>query len=116
MVVLLVSESLWDLLRSAAHWEFELLLMVVFDGIILGLCWPFLRKHWLHHVARDLQAVQNPNTWTWTDPYRYTVYYGPRFGEVVPDDPARFRWDGPITAGKNTTTFRAEDEKPEKKL
>jgi hypothetical protein len=60
MLTLTLSESLWDLLRSAAHWEFELLLMVVFDGIILGLCWPFLRKHWLHHLARDQQT--NPST------------------------------------------------------
>lgn len=50
-----MTESLWDLMRSASHWEFELLLMVVFDGIVLGICWPFLRKHWLHHLARDRQ-------------------------------------------------------------
>lgn len=56
------SESLWALLRSAAHWEFELLLMLVFDGLIIGICWPFAIKHWRHHTERDYrEATYGPD-------------------------------------------------------
>ena len=48
-----MNESFWTLLRSAAHWEFEIFLMIVFDGLILGALYPFLRKHYEHHIARD---------------------------------------------------------------
>jgi len=54
-MILTESESLWTLLRSAAHWEFELILMLVFDGLIIGICWPFAIKHWRHHIDRDRQ-------------------------------------------------------------
>ena len=46
-------ETFWTLLGNAAHWEFELFLMVVFDGLVGALAWPFLKKHWRHHVAHD---------------------------------------------------------------
>jgi hypothetical protein len=50
-------ETFGSLLRDRAHWEFELLVgfleMLVFDGIIFGLFWPFIRKHWQHHIDRD---------------------------------------------------------------
>jgi hypothetical protein len=46
-------ETFWTLLGDPAHWMFELFLMLLFDGLIVGLCWPFVRKHWQHHVARD---------------------------------------------------------------
>ena len=50
-------ETFWTLLHDAAHWEFEVFLMVVFDGVIgyLGfrLLWPKIRKHWQHHIDRD---------------------------------------------------------------
>jgi hypothetical protein len=52
-----VSETFWTLLRDQAHWEFEIFLMLLFDGIIAGVCWPFLRKHWGHHIARDHAAA-----------------------------------------------------------
>ena len=48
-------ETFWALLQSSGHWEFEIFLMLIFDGVIVGLCWPFLRKHWQHHVDRDKQ-------------------------------------------------------------
>ena len=51
-------ETFWTLLRDAAHWEFEIFLMVVFDGVVGALLWPFLRKHWKHHVAHD-KAFKN---------------------------------------------------------
>jgi len=50
-------ETFWSLLHDSAHWEFELLVgfieMVVFDGLVLGLCWPFIQKHMKHHFDRD---------------------------------------------------------------
>ena len=46
-------ETFWTLLHDSAHWEFEIFLMVIFDGVIGMLFWPFLRKHWAHHVLRD---------------------------------------------------------------
>jgi hypothetical protein len=46
-------ETFWTLLRDAAHWEFEIFLMILFDMIIGGLAWPFLKKHWKHHAERD---------------------------------------------------------------
>jgi hypothetical protein len=46
-------ETFWTLLHDAAHWEFELFLMLVFDGVLGALLWPFIKKHWGHHVERD---------------------------------------------------------------
>jgi hypothetical protein len=46
-------ETFWTLLHDAAHWEFELFLMLVFDGVLGALLWPFVKKHWGHHVERD---------------------------------------------------------------
>ncbi len=43
----------FQLLRNPAHWAFEIFVTVLVEGLILGLCWPFLRKHYLHHKARD---------------------------------------------------------------
>ena len=55
--VTLPPETFWTLLHDAAHWEFEIFLMVIFDGLIgyvgYQLFWPFLRKHWKHHLDRD---------------------------------------------------------------
>lgn len=50
-------ETFWTLLRDIAHWQFEIFLMVLFDGLILGLAWPLLRKHWRHHIARDQRDI-----------------------------------------------------------
>ena len=46
-------ETFWTLLRDAAHWEFEIFVTLVFDGLVLGLLWPFIRRHWNHHLNRD---------------------------------------------------------------
>lgn len=48
-----MNETFWSLFTNAAHWEFELFLMVLFDGVIIGALFPFLRKHWKHHTDRD---------------------------------------------------------------
>lgn len=46
-------ETFWTLLGDPAHWLFELFLMILFDGIIGAILWPFIRKHWRHHLTRD---------------------------------------------------------------
>jgi hypothetical protein len=46
-------ETFWTLLRDAAHWEFEIFLMLLFDGLVAGILWPFVRVHWKHHLAHD---------------------------------------------------------------
>ena len=46
-------ETFWTLLHNAAHWEFELFLMILFDLVLGGLLWPFLKKHLKHHLERD---------------------------------------------------------------
>ena len=46
-------ETFRTLLFDAAHWEFEIFVTVLIDGIVLGLFWPFIRKHWYHHLNRD---------------------------------------------------------------
>jgi len=52
------TETFWSLLRSTGHWEFEIFLMILFDLLLGGLLWPFLRKHWKHHVRRDEKDAQ----------------------------------------------------------
>jgi hypothetical protein len=50
-------ETFWMLFRDPSHWEFELLVgfleMLVFDGLVGLMLWPFIRKHWHHHLERD---------------------------------------------------------------
>ena len=48
-----MQETFSSLLRDRAHWEFEIFLMALFDGLIVGILWPFLYKHWKHHADRD---------------------------------------------------------------
>jgi len=55
--VITMHETFWTLLRDPAHWEFEIFLMLVFDGLLAGLLWPIVRKHWAHHIARDRAEV-----------------------------------------------------------
>lgn len=62
-------ETFSGLLRDSAHWEFELLVgfleMLVFDGLVIGLCWPFIRKHWQHHLDRDREELWSDLHHTW---------------------------------------------------
>jgi len=48
-----MTETFMSLLQDRAHWEFELFLMILFDGIVAGILWPFVRLHWRHHIDRD---------------------------------------------------------------
>jgi len=52
-------ETFWTLLHDAAHWEFEIFLMILFDGIIFGLMWPVIKKHVRHHLERDKKEGLN---------------------------------------------------------
>ena len=51
-------ETFWTLLHDKAHWEFEGFLMLLFDLILGGIAWPFIKKHWQHHLDRDKQEGQ----------------------------------------------------------
>jgi len=44
-------ESFFDLVRDPAHWEFEMLLIVIFDVIIGLIIWPFIQKALVHHKS-----------------------------------------------------------------
>ncbi len=46
-----MEETFWDLLKDPAHWEFELLLIVIFDVIIGLVIWPFVQKALMHHKS-----------------------------------------------------------------
>ena len=50
-------ETFWSLLHNAAHWEFEIFLMVVFDGIVGALLYPWASKHIKHHLLRDRREL-----------------------------------------------------------
>jgi len=56
-------ETFWTLLHDLPHWEFEMFLMAIFDGIvgagIIGFAWPKVKKHWLHHLERDKEEGRN---------------------------------------------------------
>lgn len=41
----LLLETFGTLLRDPAHWEFELMLIVIFDGVLGMLVWPFIDRH-----------------------------------------------------------------------
>jgi hypothetical protein len=55
--MMVAPETFMSLLRDKAHWEFEIFLMVLFDGVVAGLALPFLKKHWQHHMDRDKRGV-----------------------------------------------------------
>lgn len=51
-------ETFWSLLRDAAHWEFELFLMAIFDVVVGMIAWPFIRKAFLHHESDDSKIAR----------------------------------------------------------
>lgn len=54
-------ETFVDLLKSLPHWEFEIFLMVLVDGIILGLAVP-LAKRWIRRHDQTHHGVQPKDT------------------------------------------------------
>lgn len=57
-----MSETFFDLLKSAAHWEFEIFLTLIFDGLLGAMLWPWASKHWKHHIARDRAEIKPVET------------------------------------------------------
>lgn len=52
------TETFFDLLKNAAHWEFELFLMVVFDVVIGALLLPQAKKWITHHKSDDQRIAE----------------------------------------------------------
>ena len=52
-------ETFWTLLHNKPHWEFEIFLMILFDVILGILIWPFIKKHWKHHLEHDKEHNQD---------------------------------------------------------
>ncbi len=46
-------ETFWTLFYSLPHWEFEILLIILFDGIIGVIIWPKIQKFIVHHKSDD---------------------------------------------------------------
>jgi hypothetical protein len=46
-------ETFWTLLKDPSHWEFEIFLMAIFDGLVGALLWPQIRKWFKHHKSDD---------------------------------------------------------------
>jgi len=44
-------ETFFSLLKDPAHWEFEILLIIIFDVIIGLVIWPFIQKALVHHKS-----------------------------------------------------------------
>ena len=49
----LEQETFLSLLRDPAHWFFEIFVTIVFDVLVAGMLWPYVRRHWRHHLERD---------------------------------------------------------------
>ena len=56
-------ETFWTLFHNLAHWEFELFVglveMLIFDGLIGLLFWPWIKKHIKHHLEDDKHKGRN---------------------------------------------------------
>jgi hypothetical protein len=46
-------ETFWTLIRDLPHWEFEIFLILIFDGVIGVLIWPNIKKMFRHHTEDD---------------------------------------------------------------
>lgn len=49
---LILGETFIELTKSTGHWEFEIMLMALFDGLIGALAWPLFRKWLKKHDER----------------------------------------------------------------
>ncbi len=47
------TETFWTLLHNLPHWEFEIFLIIIFDGLIGLVLWPQIRKFTTHHKSDD---------------------------------------------------------------
>lgn len=51
-------ETFFTLLKDKAHWEFELFLMALFDGLIGWVIWPHIKQFLVHHEKDDDKITQ----------------------------------------------------------
>jgi hypothetical protein len=51
-------ETFLSLLSNAAHWEFEIFLMLLIDGLILGIAMPILKRRWTAHNEQHKCACE----------------------------------------------------------
>jgi hypothetical protein len=68
-------ETFWTLFSDIAHWEFELFLMVLFDGLIGALAWPFLKRYWNRHHKHDDSCDPRTNSAPY-DPCKNCTVFG----------------------------------------
>ena len=88
-----MTETFGSLLHDRAHWEFEIFLMLLFDGLIAGIFWPFLRKHYRHHVARDrADAIYGQSV----DAYDQCA---PTPTQATADDLEKWPWENSLVIG-----------------
>lgn len=43
------AETYWSLVTDLAHWELEITIMIVFDGLVGAIAWPILKRYWTRH-------------------------------------------------------------------
>lgn len=46
-------ETFLTLLKDSAHWQFEIFLIILFDGLVGLILWPTIQKFLLHHKSDD---------------------------------------------------------------
>ena len=42
-------ETFLELLTDPKHWGLEIVIMVVFDGLVGAILWPFAKRYWQRH-------------------------------------------------------------------
>jgi hypothetical protein len=81
-------ETFWTLCHDAAHWEFEVFLILIFDGIIgagvVGFGWPRIKKHWQHHLERDKREAK-PTATRQSKDYPWSLETMRIINELTPD-------------------------------
>jgi hypothetical protein len=53
-------ETFWTLLHDAAHWQFEIFLVLLVDGVIGAAFVPFVKKRWKKHHQIHHQDCGEP--------------------------------------------------------
>lgn len=56
-----MQETFWTLLRDQAHWEFEMFLMLLFDGVLAGL-WQLYRRRRENRISNSHTYHYTPDT------------------------------------------------------
>ena len=51
-------ETFFTLIKDSAHWEFEIFLMIFFDGLIGVLIWPKIKAWFTHHKEDDTKIAE----------------------------------------------------------